>query len=409
MKRSLFSLLALTCCISNVNAARSGQWWNQFWSDFREYQAPKKVFIIPPLPPPAPPSVDISTVDACLENIAPKSSDETSSSFMAREWLLNEDILLHDVVELGCPRLQQRYAMVDFYYSLNGTRWYQGARRNFLDVSTSECEWKGVSCEESVITSLDFVQVNAIGPLQPSLSALTSLTSLNLQTNIITGVLPFGLFEAATNLTEIVLEGNYLTAVPATVSNLVNLQTLQLGENLLETFPIEVTGLSNLEVLDLHENRLAENIPTQIGSMVGLKELSLASNEFEGPVPASLGNLVDLQILDLSDNELSGTFPTQLGNLVNLQELYLNKNNFSGSIPQEFAAMAAITTIRLDNNDLTGFVPSILCELYDFKKTVSSYIDCENDVGTSCFTFCCSDEGSCVCQFESTDPLRCII
>ena len=89
---------------------------------------------------------------------------------------------------------------------------------------------------------------------------LTSLTALDLSSNILTSVDVSGL----TNLTELVLEHNNLTSV--NLSGLTNLTALHLNDNDLTS--VDLSGLTNLTKLDLRANSLTSVDVSDCGDTV---------------------------------------------------------------------------------------------------------------------------------------------
>jgi hypothetical protein len=155
-------------------------------------------------------------------------------------------------------------------------------------------------------------------------------------------------------------------------------------------------------------------MPTALGAMSSLQELSLQENDMIGEIPSAIGNLVQLTTkLDLSENQFHGTLPISLNQLVQLQELYLQSNRLSGPIPAELIRWSSMKTLRIDENAFTGTIPILLCQEWSL---IQSYADCRqfnaSSFGdpSSCFTFCCDGtaDPSCVCNYETTEPLRCL-
>jgi hypothetical protein len=69
-------------------------------------------------------------------------------------------------------------ALVDLYSSTNGNLWHNNA--NWLQGDPCENRWFGITCDDtdSVVLRLSLPQNNLAGYLPPSLSALTSMTTM---------------------------------------------------------------------------------------------------------------------------------------------------------------------------------------------------------------------------------------
>jgi Leucine-rich repeat (LRR) protein len=258
------------------------------------------------------------------------------------------------------------------------------------------------------LEKLDLSENGLNGELPSSLSSLANLTTLNLEGNFFAGRVDPAIFEGTSRLLELNLKRNRFTGIPETITQLKQLQKLNLASNNLSTVPLAITTFSELTYLDLSGNGFTGSIPVQFGTMSSLGHLDLSDNKFSGMIPVELGNLVNLEtILDLSANELLGPIPSRFGQLVQLVRLRLDKNRLSGPIPTNLAALSKIEEIRFDSNDLTGPVPTEICTLYE-KVRPASYADCNELQNATCITNCCTLDGGCICQFETTEPLLCI-
>eukprot|EP00794_Sanderia_malayensis_P009080 gene9080-10049_t len=133
-------------------------------------------------------------------------------------------------------------------------------------------------------------------------------------------------FVELVNLKKVHLDENQITELPCKIGNLVNLEWLDLGQNQLENLPDSICQLGKLTYLQLSKNRL-RYLPDDIGKLVSLIELRLDCNLI-AKVPMSIVEIKGLQALDLFDNKLSD-FPEALLLLNNLKRLDLDCNNFS--------------------------------------------------------------------------------
>ena len=188
-----------------------------------------------------------------------------------------------------------------------------------------------------------------------------------------------------TQLTSLTITGyveNYLSyeltgTIPATISNLVQLQHLSLLFNALTgTIPSSIGSLSSLTYLELYSNQLSGSIPSLIGGTITqLNHLSLGENSFSGTLPTLLGNLVALTALFLNDNALTGTIPSEIGNFPSMSEIFLSSNSLSGTVPTSIGNLRNIGTLNLEGNALTGTIPSEignLAQLVSFNASVNA-------------------------------------
>ena len=210
----------------------------------------------------------------------------------------------------------------------------------------------------SSLESLDLGSNALSGPLPPELGELASLKALILLGNNLTGAIPAQL-GALASLERLYLSSNELSGpIPPELGDLANLEALILGgNNLTGAIPPQLDGLSSLSELRLDGNKLTGAIPKQVGDLADLESLDLSGNGLSGPLPRELGDLANLRLLDLRENVLTGAIPGQLGDLTNLSSLLLDENRLSGAIPPELGNLANLERLQLIGNELTGPVP----------------------------------------------------
>jgi len=131
--------------------------------------------------------------------------------------------------------------------------------------------------------------------------------------------------------TELDLSGLGLTAIPDSVAQLTNLQTLSLHTNRITTIPNSVAKLANLERLFLHHNQIT-TIPDSLAQLPNLLLLALYDNRIR-VIPDALAQLTVLRILGLANNQVSA-IPDSLAQLHYLRHLGLWGNPDLG-IPDE--------------------------------------------------------------------------
>ncbi|WVZ91881.1 hypothetical protein U9M48_037994 [Paspalum notatum var. saurae] len=234
----------------------------------------------------------------------------------------------------------------------------------------------------SSITSLNVSKNNITGTLPASLEHLTMLTTLNMRYNQLEGSIPdlptsvqvldlsynylsgslprsFGNNE----LYYLLLSNNYLSGViPTELCNMVLMEAIDLSNNHLSgEVPNCWNKISNLYIIDFSNNNFWGEIPSTIGSLNSLITLHLGKNNFSGTLPTSLQSFNMLVFLDLGENNLSGNIPKWIGEgLRTLQFLRLRSNQFSGEIPQELSQLNVLQCLDLSDNKLSGPVPHFL-------------------------------------------------
>ncbi|KAM3196153.1 hypothetical protein ACQJBY_072032 [Aegilops geniculata] len=191
------------------------------------------------------------------------------------------------------------------------------------------------------------------------LSRCRDLQLLFIEGNSFTGPIPNHVGNLSTQLITFRAGRNKLTGgLPATFSNLSNLEWLDISNNLLtEAIPESITTMRNLVLLNLSGNSILGPIPTQIGMLVGLQKLFLQGNKFIGSIPTSIGNLSMLEYLDLSNNQISSKIPTSLFQLDKLIQLFLFQNFLAGALPTNADGLIQIDQMDISSNFLTGTIP----------------------------------------------------
>ncbi|XP_042947040.1 receptor-like protein 7 isoform X2 [Carya illinoinensis] len=204
-----------------------------------------------------------------------------------------------------------------------------------VNISEQGSEWCGaLSSSLTNLRVLSLSNCNLLGPLNPSLLKLQSLSSIRLDNNDLSAL------------------------VPEFFANFTNLTSLRLSSSgLFDIFPEKIFQVPTLEVLDLSNNaRLGGSLPDfpQNGY---LRTLVLSHTNFSGKLPHSIGNLNMLSRMDFSSCNFSGSIPTTMANLTQLLYLDMSFNNFTGPIPS-FSKAKNLTQINLSHNDLTGQITS---------------------------------------------------
>gem|GEM_PF-115739 len=157
------------------------------------------------------------------------------------------------------------------------------------------------------------------------------------------------------NLTQLNLNHNHLSQLPAEITTLQNLTWLDLSFNSLNQLPAEMATLQNLTRLDLSDNNLNQ-LPAEITALQNLTGLNLSHNGLS-QLPGEITTLQNLTRLDLSHNDLS-QLPGEITTLQNLTQLDLSHNGLS-QLPAEMVALQNLTWLDLSHNNLNQLPPEI--------------------------------------------------
>lgn len=251
---------------------------------------------------------------------------------------------------------QEVRALLDLFNSTHGTHWSK--HDGWGNMSISVCDWYGVGCnsDKTHVTTLSMQANNLSGMLPASLGDLHRLTILDLSSGNMLGPVPRSIANM-THLTQLDLGYNYLSSLPP-LGTLTQLMAIDVADNRMTgNFPVSVCNLTSLVLLELSDNQLSGTLPPCIGRLTKLVSLSLASNNFTGQIPNSMGNLVNVNTLTISSNNLSGTLPASLGNMTMLNVLDVADMSLHGTIPSTLGALQTLSTLNLQHNGFSGSLP----------------------------------------------------
>ncbi|KAF8301451.1 L domain-like protein, partial [Clavulina sp. PMI_390] len=274
-------------------------------------------------------------------------------------------------------------ALSQIYSDMGGKTWYnrtgwnnQGDTYGGSEYSLPCCNWFGVGCKGTSITTLDLAGNGLDGVMSPSIFALPDLEKLSLRLNSITGDIPDS-FSNLAKLRSLDISNNILTgSIPGSLATHSALTTIHASNNQLSGF-VGFSGpsLSNIQInnnrfgglaisssipvlqrLEVNGNQIKGTLPDLSGA-TSLQIFNAANNSlyvfhFTGPL-FDLTALDSLQRFDVRNNSLNGPFPHDVSELDRLSHLYLGGNHFSGIFPST-PAPTSLTSCNALPNDLQG-------------------------------------------------------
>lgn len=196
-----------------------------------------------------------------------------------------------------------------------------------------------------VSRSLDLLGM-ALEVLPDSLSRLSTLTALHVNTNSLT-TLPEQL-QGLVALQKLNVRFNLLTALPSAVGALKALLTLDASNNKLESLPDALGELPLLHSIDVNTNQLA-SLPPSLCRLLQLKTLTLHTNRLT-VLPEAIGNIASLRVLDVSTNQLA-SLPDSIGHLHALIELDISRNRLE-VLPPSTGQMRCLAKLLACTNPL---------------------------------------------------------
>ncbi len=153
------------------------------------------------------------------------------------------------------------------------------------------------------------------------------------------------------NLKALNLAQNFLTSLPASLSNLPLLDFLNLSGNDLQKLPVNFGNLKSLTNLDLSENKFYD-LPKSISLLQKLNRIVLSTNKFKD-FPASLAKNISLKEVNLRNNALT-SLPRSFLFLKRLEYLDVSYNKLT-KLPLFIATLPNLIIIRIQGNSFEFF------------------------------------------------------
>ncbi|PQP95653.1 putative LRR receptor-like serine/threonine-protein kinase [Prunus yedoensis var. nudiflora] len=211
-----------------------------------------------------------------------------------------------------------------------------------------------------------YVQSNALkGPILGAVFNMSSLITLTLYANSLSGGLPDNICQHPASLQNLDLGRNQFDGpLPSKLWQCRELLILHLEENNFSgSIPKNIGNLTTVKEIYLDVNNLTGTIPDEMGDLQNLESFAVGGNNLNGLIPSSIFNISTITFILLSMNQLSGSLPANLGlGIPNIQRLYIGANDLSGVIPN-LSNASMLTKIDLGQNSFTGFLPRTLCAL----------------------------------------------
>ncbi|VAH71562.1 unnamed protein product [Triticum turgidum subsp. durum] len=281
-----------------------------------------------------------------------------------------------------------------------------------VDMSSSRdwCHALAKSLPHLRVLSLSFCGLS--GPICPSLSALHSLTMINLEGNFdipapfpvlfmdflnlsvlqLAGTNLQGSFSNFKSLQALSLDVDFafmehqsslgihtslrhleLTQMDSTkdlglilswIGDLQNLASLELrGWNFSWKSFSSVAKLKNLRSLSMYYCSFTKPSLPAIGNLVNLRSLVIHQCELNGPMPSAIGNLADLESLEITDYDFLGPIPSAIGNLRSLKSLEINAHGLLGPIPSSIGNLSSLISLAISTSEFSGPMPPAICNL----------------------------------------------
>eukprot|EP00047_Mylnosiga_fluctuans_P024027 m.151338 g.151338 ORF g.151338 m.151338 type:complete len:996 (+) comp9757_c0_seq3:57-3044(+) len=181
------------------------------------------------------------------------------------------------------------------------------------------------------------------------------VASVDLQDNVISDI-PADIDELRGTLRHLNLKKNKFTTIPASLGQLVHLQTLNMANNEITDIPQELGSLVELTVLNLSFNKIA-SLSDVVLRLHALVTLDLTANRI-AQLPADIAQLQALEELILDQNALT-SLPAAIGRLTTLRILSARHNRLT-DLPAEFQRLACLSHCNLEGNPLPAALASVV-------------------------------------------------
>ncbi|KAM6592148.1 hypothetical protein CsatA_014753 [Cannabis sativa] len=217
---------------------------------------------------------------------------------------------------------------------------------------------------------LDLSYNNLTGPIPTSMWNLKSLMFFYVNTNQLSGALPFNISKLS-NLEELfIFKNNFTGSIPSEIGNMRKLKRLDFSENhLTGPIPTSLWNLKNLNSVQLFNNNLVGTIPPVIGNLNLLSTFDVSINQLSGDLPVNISRLSSLEVFSVLSNNFTGTIPRDFGkNSPNLSFVLLANNNFFGQLPQGLCSRFNLKYLSVNNNYFTGPLPKCLRNCTKLKR-----------------------------------------
>jgi len=217
--------------------------------------------------------------------------------------------------------------------------------------------------------------ISDVESVTPALQKLSSLQSLDLSFNKITGVNSSSAFGNLPTLFTLNLSGNAIYQVaPFAFNGLLQLLSLNLSRNAISSIEQDsLKGLVSLQSLDFSFNslsRIENRTNSFFEDLLSLESLYLAGNRLSFLTPKSLPSSqwvpYKIRFLDLSYNHLESV-STAVG-FSQMQELFIHHNHIRSLVPGVFGNMSSLRVLDLSFNR----IPQIPLNAFSYKGNVSS-------------------------------------
>ncbi|BAU02065.1 Receptor like protein [Vigna angularis] len=306
----------------------------------------------------------------------------------SRQWLQAISELIPNLVELrlfDCSLSDTNIqSLFRSHFNFSTSLTVLDLSSNVLTSSTFQLLFNfSLHLQELYLSENDIGLSSFLFPNFPSLNIL-DLSFNNLTSSVFQGNFNFGSHLQELNLCNCSLtDQSFPISSASTINSSSSLVILDLSSNLLKSSTVFYWLLNyttNLQTLLLYGNLLEGPIPDGFGEVMNsLEQFNAYRNRLQGKIPSFFGNMCRLRTLDLSNNKLNGEIShffqnSSWCNRHVFQNLDLSYNQITGKIPKSIILLSELEYLYLDRNSLEGDVTeSLLCNFSKLKDLSLSH------------------------------------
>uniref|UniRef100_A0A0D9VH03 non-specific serine/threonine protein kinase n=1 Tax=Leersia perrieri TaxID=77586 RepID=A0A0D9VH03_9ORYZ len=246
----------------------------------------------------------------------------------------------------------------------------------------------------TTLTSIDLSHNRLTGRIPCNIVSLKELRALRLHNNQIRGSLLQPALAALTKLRYLVLSNNLLSSsIPKEIDKFEDKKVLiqfgfgfdsldlpiphsgELGDRRIKivlAFSLGIEGSivifhimwlcegemkgGRLQILTAEDNNLAGPLPTSLIKCKSLVRVRLGQNQLKGDI-SELGLHPNLVYIDMSSNKLFGRLSHRWGECTKLTYLHASNNHITGIIPSSMGKLSQLGSLDVSSNKIEGHIP----------------------------------------------------
>jgi len=162
------------------------------------------------------------------------------------------------------------------------------------------------------------------------------------------------------NLQVLLVSLNQLEALPESIGELGNLEQFSCVGNRLKTLPEAFGSLHSLRKLKLSDNLTLSDLPASMEQLIKLESIQMGNCAFT-QFPIAICQLPQLKVLFANKNQI-GTLPNEIKGLKNLETMNLSGNPLEKDLNEGIYELKKLKTLMLAGNGFTNEEVAVIRE-----------------------------------------------